>query len=322
MPNNHATTMKAVRLHRYGDPDVLIYEDAPRPSPQAGQVLVRIHAAGVGVWDPSIRRGEWQDMVDYRLPLILGTDVAGTVAEVGEGVTDLQAGDDVYGIVDMTLSGSNAEYGLAHAATLAPKPETLGFEEAAAAPIVAATAWQMLFDLGKLEQGQTVLIHGAAGSVGSFAVQFAHRAGARVIGTASERDTEAVRALGADQALDYRAQPFEKIDADVDVVIDLVGGDTRRRSFHVLKRGGILVAASASFSDEDQQTASDKSVDTAFVEADVTAKFLARLTELVDAQEIISTQVGSVVPLAEARRAHEMIENHDHPRGKIVLKID
>lgn len=321
MPNNHQATMKAVRLHRYGNPEVLIYEDAPCPRAQAGQVLVRIHAAGVGAWDPSIRRGEWQDMVDYRLPLILGTDVAGTVAGAGDGVTDVRAGQEIYGIVDMTLSGSNAEYGLAHAAALAPKPETLGFEEAAATPIVAVTAWQMLFDLGKLEQGQTVLIHGAAGSVGSFAVQFAKRAGARVIGTASERDKEAVRALGADQALDYRAQPFEKIDAGVDVVIDLIGGDTRRRSFDVLKRGGALVAASESFSDEDRQIASDKGVHTAFVEADVTAKLLAQITELLDTQEIISAQVGAVMPLAETRRAHEMIENHDHPRGKIVLKV-
>ncbi len=178
-------TMKAVRIHEFGDPDVLVYEDAPRPKPKAGQVLVRVHAAGVGAWDPDIRRGEWQEMIEYPLPLILGTDVSGVVEAVGSRVTNLQKGQEVYGVADMTLSGSNAEYALGKAGYFAAKPKSIDHVQAASVPVVAATAWQMLFDLAHLTEGQTVLIHGAAGSVGQFAVQFAKRKGARVIGNAS-----------------------------------------------------------------------------------------------------------------------------------------
>jgi NADPH:quinone reductase-like Zn-dependent oxidoreductase len=321
MPKNATANMKAVRLHEYGPPDVLVYEDAPRPHPKAGQVVVRIHAAGVGSWDPQIRRGEWQDMVQYSLPLILGTDVAGKVAAVGPAVTDFHAEQDVYGVVDMDLSGSNAEYGLGRAVALSPKPSTLSYEEAASVPVVAVTAWQMLFDLAHLKAEHTVLIHGAGGNVGSFAVQFAKRAGAKVIGTASGKDTEAVRTLGADEVLDHRGQPFEQAVHDIDVVIDLIGGDTRQRSWDVLRRGGILVAASDELSKEDKKTAKAKGIRTAFVEADVDSKLLNQITQLLDKQEI-TTQIAAIVPLTETRRAHEMIENHQHPRGKIVLKVE
>ena len=220
----------------------------------------------------------------------------------------------------MDLSGSNAEYGLGRAVALSAKPSSLSYEEAASVPVVAVTAWQMLFDLAQLKTEDTVLIHGASGNVGTYAVQFAKRTGARVVGTASSKDLEAVRALGADQVLDYRATPFEQAVHDVNVVIDLIGGDTRQRSWGVLKRGGILVAASDELSKEDKKTAKAKGVRTAFVEADVDAKLLTQITKLFDTQEI-TTQVAATVPLAEAKRAHEMIENHQHPRGKIVLKI-
>jgi NADPH:quinone reductase-like Zn-dependent oxidoreductase len=178
----------------------------------------------------------------------------------------------------------------------------------------------MLFDLAKLKAGQTVLVHGAGGNVGRFAVQFAKRAGATVIGTASARDLEEVRALGAAQALDYRGKPFEQIVRNVDVVIDLIGGDTRRRSWEVLKVGGTLVAASEELSEEDTQLASTKSVRAAFVEADVTANLLAQITELLDARQI-TTKVGGILPLAQTKRAHEMIEAHQQPSGKMVLKV-
>jgi NADPH:quinone reductase-like Zn-dependent oxidoreductase len=313
--------MKAVRLHKYGSPDALVYEDVARPKPKAGQVLVRIHAAGVGPWDADIRRGEWKDMIDYPLPLILGTDVAGKVAETGKGVTSLEVGQDVYGVVDMTLSGSNAQYGLGHPVNLSPKPASLNFEEACAVPVVAATAWQMLFDLAGLKAEQSVFVAGASGSVGSFAVQFAKPAGAKVIGTASKQNMEAVRALGADGVLDYHAKPFEEVVHDVDVVLDLIGGDTRKRSWNVLRRGGILVAASDELTEEDKHTAKEKHVRVAFVESDVKAKLLAQITELFDSKKI-HVHIGAVVPLAEARRAHEMIEKHRHPRGKIVLTVD
>ena len=314
-------TMKAVRLHTYGAPDRLVYEEnVPRPEPAQNQVLVKIYACGVGPWDAEIRRGDWKGMVDYPLPLILGTEVAGKVAEVGSDVTNLQVGQDVYGVADMTLSGANAEYGVSRSTTLAAKPKTLDYLQAAAVPVVAVTAWQMLFDLAQLQSHQTVLVHGAAGSVGRFAVQLAKRLKAHVIGTASAKDVEAVRALGADEAIDYRTIPFEQVVQNVDVVLDTVGGDTRQRSFAVLKPGGILIASSAPLTEAEQAIAKDKGVRAEFVESNVTTDLLNEITALLDDHQL-TIQVGSVLPLEQAKRAHEMMENHQLPSGKLVLQV-
>jgi NADPH:quinone reductase-like Zn-dependent oxidoreductase len=311
--------MKAVRIYAYGAPDVLVYDNhVSRPQPAPGQVLVQVHACGVGPWDTEIRRGDWKNMIDYPLPLILGTDVAGVVAEVGAGVTELQAGQAVYGVVDMTLSGANAEYALSRAAALAPKPETLDFVQAAAVPVVAVTAWQMLFDIAQLQSEQTVLVHGAAGSVGSVAVQLAERTGARVIGTASAQALDVIRSLGAEEAIDYHATPFEQIVHEVDVVIDPVGGDTRQRSFNVLKPGGILVASSAPPTEGDREIAAAKGIRAAFVESNVTTDLLNQITALIDRQQL-KVQVGTVLPLEKAQQAHEMLESHH--QGKIVLQV-
>jgi NADPH:quinone reductase-like Zn-dependent oxidoreductase len=314
-------TMKAERIHAYGASDVLVHEEnVPRPEPSQDQVLVQVHASGVGPWDADIRRGDWRSMIDYPLPLILGTEVAGVVAEVGPGVTDLQIGQEVYGVVDMTLSGANAEYAVGHAAALAPKPKTLDFIQAAAVPVVTVTAWQMLFDIAQLQVGQTVLVHGAAGSVGNSAVQLAKRTGARVFGTSSAKDLDAVDLAGAEESIDYHSIPFEQIVHDVDVVIDTVGGDMRERSFNVLKPRGILVASSAPPTQADKDMAAAKGVRVAFVEAKVTADLLNKIAALIDGQHL-TVEVGDVLPLEKVKQAHEMLESHKHARGKIVLRV-
>ncbi len=312
--------MKAARLHQFGGPKVLVYEDVPQPEPGPGQVLIRVRAAGVGPWDGEIRRGEWKAIVDYALPLILGMDLSGEVEAVGYGVDGLLPGQAVYGVADMTLSGSNAEYALGRAEFLAPKPAVLDHVRAAAVPVVATTAWQMLFDLGGLASGQTALVHGAAGGIGQFAVQLARAAGARVLATASGRDIPYLRGLGADEVIDYRTARFEDVSRDVDVVIDTVGRDTRARSWQVLRPGGILVASSYPLTDDDEAAAAAHSVRATFVEGTSRADLLAELARRLDAGAL-APDVGLVVPLAEARRAHEALDGGHRQRGKIVLVV-
>ena len=313
--------MKAVRLHTYGAPDGLVYEEnVPRPEPAQNQVLVKIYACGVGPWDAEIRRGDWKSMVDYPLPLILGTEVAGKVAEVGSDVTNLQVGQDVYGVAEMTLSGANAEYGVIRSTTLAAKPKTLDYLQAAAVPVVAVTAWQMLFDLAQLQPHQTVLVHGAAGSVGQFAVQFAKLKGIRVIVNASGKDADYLQSLGADEFIDYHSVPFETIVRDVDVAIDTVGGDTRTRSWRVIKKGGILVASSAPPTEADKAAAAIHAVRTSFVYGTAHAELLGEIGRLIDAGRV-KPDIGIVLPLLEAQKAHEIMDSGHHPRGKVVLQV-
>jgi NADPH:quinone reductase-like Zn-dependent oxidoreductase len=244
------TTMNAIRIHAYGGVENLHYDDVLRPEPQAGQVLIRVYAAGVNPFakrrlcliDWKIREGYFQQMFDLPLPIIIGQDIAGVVAAVGSGVTTLHPGQDVYGIADLQLSGAYAEYALCYAEAIAPKPHTLDYIHAAAVPLAAMTAWQALFDKVDLHSGQTLLIHGGAGGVGGYAIQLAKLKGARVIATAAVEHLEYVKNLGADLVLDYHAQPFEQQVNDVDVVLDLVGGETQARSWQVIRHGGILVS--------------------------------------------------------------------------------
>jgi NADPH:quinone reductase-like Zn-dependent oxidoreductase len=312
--------MKAVRLHQFGKPNVLVFEDVSRPETQEGQVLVHVHAAGVGSWDGEIRRGEWKSIIDYPFPLILGTDLSGTVEAVGAGVKHLQVGQEVYGIADMTLSGSNAEYALCEAKFLAAKPKSLNHMQAASMPVVAATAWQMLFDIANLMQGQSVLIHGAAGSVGQFAVQFAKHKGIHTIANASGRDADYLQSLGADEFIDYHSTPFEKVVHDVDAVIDTIGGETRTRSWSVIKKDGILVASSAPPTAADEAAAAIQGVRTSFVYGTAHAELLSQIGCMIDASEV-KPDVGTVLPLLDVQKAHEMIDSGHHPRGKIVLQV-
>src|SRR5271167_3889867 len=192
--------MKAIRIHQFGDESVLKYEDAPKPSAGAGEVLVRVHAAGVNPIDRMVRAGYLSSMIPHTLPLILGCDVSGVIEEVGPGVTEFKVGDEVYGQLDVSRDGAYAEYVTSAVARLGRKPKSLDHTAAAGVPVAAMAAWQAL---SGLEPNQTVLVHGAAGGVGSFAVQFAKTRGAKVIATASANNAAFLKELGADQVIDY-----------------------------------------------------------------------------------------------------------------------
>jgi NADPH:quinone reductase-like Zn-dependent oxidoreductase len=249
----------------------------------------------------------------------LGSDLSGEVAAVGPDVTGLRAGDLVYGVTNPQFVGAYAEYAVATAAMISRMPASLTFVEAASVPVVAATAWQGLFDHARLEPGQTVVIHGAAGNVGAYAVQLAHRAGVRTVGTALAPDIPLVCSLGADTAIDFQAQRFEEVVAQADAVIDLVGGDTQKRSFQVLRRGGKLISA---VSHPDPLLAQRHGVDAAFFLVNVTSDHLEKIADLID-HEGLKTRVGAVLSLSEAREAHYILEGlRPQPNGKVVLTLD
>ena len=306
--------MKAARVLRFGPPNVIVNDDLPRPEPAAGQLLVRVKAAGVGNWDALIREGK----VELQpLPLILGSELSGIVEAIGAEVSGFKLGDEVYGATNEQFSGAYAEYALPSARMTAQKPKALNFIEAASAPIVTVTAWQMLFEYAQVTAGQTVLIHGAAGNVGAYAVQLAWQAGLHVVATAASADLDYVRGLGAERVVDYKRERFEESSTGVDVVLDTVGGDTQQRSLRVLKAGGILVSV---VSPIPETTPKPYGVRAAYFYVDVTTARLNKITELFDSGRLV-TDVGTVLPLEEARIAHEMLGGACHKRGKIVLSI-
>jgi NADPH:quinone reductase-like Zn-dependent oxidoreductase len=309
-------TTKAWRVNGFGGVDTMVLEDVAQPKPGQGEILVKVAAAGVGPWDGWIRSGH--SALPQPLPLTLGSDLSGTVLAIGNGVTDFEIGEAVYGVTNARFTGAYAEYAVASADMVAGKPESLTDVEAASVPVIAVTAWQALFEQARVGQGQSVLIHGAAGNVGAYAVQFAKQSGARVIATAGTGDVEIVRRLGADEVIDYKTQRFEDAVQDIDVVIDLVGGETQERSFTVLKRGGLLVSA---VSKPDQALAEQHGVRALFFLVEVTTMHLTRIAEMIEAGEL-TINVGKVLPFADARIAHEMLEGvRPHPRGKIVLSV-
>jgi NADPH:quinone reductase-like Zn-dependent oxidoreductase len=307
--------MKAARVLRFGPPNVITNDDLPQPEPSAGQLLVRVKAAGVGNWDALIREGKIELQP---LPLILGSELSGIVEAIGAGVSGFTLGDEVYGATNEQFSGAYAEYAVPLARMMAQKPKTLNFIEAASAPVVTVTAWQMLFDHAHVTAGQTVLIHGAAGNVGAYAVQLAKQAGLHVVATAASADLDYVRGLGAETVVDYRKERFEESVTGVDVVLDTVGGDTQQRSLRVLKPGGILVSVVAPVPEATQK---EYGVRAAYFYVDVTTARLNKITELFDSRKLVSN-VGTVLPLEDARTAHEMLGGAPHKRGKIVLSID
>jgi NADPH:quinone reductase-like Zn-dependent oxidoreductase len=312
-------TMKAVRLHSYGEPEMLVYEEAPRPEPSPGEVLVLVRAAGVNPLDCKVREGRMKGVFDYQLPLILGMDVSGIVAAIGSGVTNFDVGQEVYGIAEVSRSGSYAEYAIVQENKLASKPKTLDHTQAASIPVVAMTAWQALFDVGQMSAGQTVLIHAASGGVGMFAVQFAKWKGGRVIGTASDRNLEFVRELGADEVIDYKKTKFEQVVSKVDLVLDAIGGETRERSWGVIKPGGMLVSLISS-SPPSQETAAQMGVRAAGLRMQAEAKLLTEIAGLIDSGQV-KTLVGKVLPLTSARQSHELSQSAA-TRGKIVLQLN
>ncbi|HWZ58974.1 MAG TPA: NADP-dependent oxidoreductase [Gemmatimonadaceae bacterium] len=306
-------TMHAIRMHAFGGPEVLTEEEIPRPKPGAGEVLVRVRAAGVNPFEWKVRKGAFPSAV--QLPATPGTEFAGTVEVVGAGVNGFRPGQDVFGV---GASGAYAEYIIGKPAALADKPSSLDYIQAAAVPVGATTAWQALFDHGKLQAGQTVLIHGAAGAVGLFAVQLAKWKGATVIGTGSSKNAEFVRSLGADTFVAYDRQRFEDVVHDVDLVVDTVGGETQQRSFAVLKRGGTLIALP---SPPSQDLATRFGVRAEWFSSQASAALLQQFAKLVD-DKTIRPVVAEVLPLSEAGRAQDDSEHNHHAPGKIVLRVD
>ena len=231
--------MKAARIHRFGPPDVIVIDDVPEPRPGPGEVLVRVAAAGVGPWDALIR--EHKSVVNATLPIILGSDLSGVIEAVGPGVSTFPVGQEVYGVTNPDFCGAYTQFAIASAKMVARRPLRLSHVEAASAPVVAVTAWQMLFDYAHVKPTQRVLILGAAGNVGAYAVQLASQAGLQVFATSASEDVAQVQTLGATTVIDYRTTRFENAVPPVDAVIDTVGGDTRARSFGIIKPGGVLV---------------------------------------------------------------------------------
>jgi NADPH:quinone reductase-like Zn-dependent oxidoreductase len=317
MTATHTDTMKAVRIHTYGGPEVLIYEDAPRPTPARGEVLVRVHAAGVNPVDWKVREGYAKDRLHHKLPLIVGWDVAGVAEAVGRGVKQFKVGDEVFSRPDSSRDGAYAEYIVIKESELAFKPKSIDFVQAAAIPLACVTAWQAIFDTAQLTAGQKILIHAAAGGVGSYAVQLAKWKGAHVIGTASASSHDLLHQLGADETIDYQNQRFEDLVHGADVVLDTIGGDTQARSWNVLRKGGILVSV---INPPSEKEAAAHGVRAKFIFMHPDAAELTQIAELVDAGKL-KPVVDTVFPLADAHLAHERSQS-GHTHGKIVLKVE
>jgi NADPH:quinone reductase-like Zn-dependent oxidoreductase len=308
--------MKAVRIHGYGGYDVLCYEEAPRPKPGEDEVLIRVFASSVNPFDCAVRAGYMNSYFNYILPLIPGTDVSGVIEEVGANVTDLKPGDEVYTRVGVWRDGAYAEYALAPAADVAYKPRTVDHFHAAALPHVTLTAWQALVEVAELAPGQTVLVHAAAGGVGHIAVQLSKIRGAKTIGTASVH-IDQLKELDVDETIDYSTTNFEDSVKDVDVVLDLIGGDTQQRSWAVMRPGGILVATVQPPSEE---TAQAHGVRQNFVStAPPIKRVLTEVANLVDTGQL-KPIVSAILPLSEIEKAHEMVEGK-HVHGKVVLSV-
>jgi len=309
--------MKAVRFHAYGGPEVLVYEDAPKPEPAAGEVVVKVHATSVNPIDWKIRAGHMKGFREYPMPFILGWDVSGVIESCGADVTQWKPGDEVYGRPDSARNGAYAAYIAVREGDLARKPAKLDHVHSAAIPLAGLTAWQALFDTAELRAGQKVLIQAAAGGVGHFAVQFAKLKGLYVAGTASGRNQDYLKQLGCDLPINYETNPFEDVVHDFDAVIESMGGEVRKRSWKVLKRGGMMVCLIGPPPAEED--AKVHGVRAAIIWGQMKADQLAEIADLADAGRVHS-EIAAVFPLREAAQAHKMSET-EHVRGKIVLQV-
>jgi NADPH:quinone reductase-like Zn-dependent oxidoreductase len=300
--------MKAAVIHETGDPDVLRLEEIDRPEPGDGELLIRAHAASVNPVDAKYRRG----IVQTSLPKVLGIDVAGVVE--ASRSQEFAEGDQVFGY---SASGAYAEYSVAAAAVVARKPADVSFAEAAAIPVAGLTAWQALLDVGGLESGHTALIAGAAGGVGHFAIQFAKLAGARVIGTGSERNREFVTGLGADEYVDYTTQEVGEAVSGVDLAFDTVGGQTTASLLGAIREGGTLVTIAGAAPEEDAKA---RGIRAEGLVSSPSADQLSQIAQLISDGDL-RVEIAEMIPLDDVRRAHELIES-GHVRGKLVLSLE
>jgi len=305
--------MRAIRIHEFGGIDTIRLDEIPRPVPGAGEMLVAVKAAGVGPWDRLMREGR----ISQTLPLTLGSDVSGTVAALGAGVGAFALGDAVYGATNDQFVGGYAEYALVEAGKIAPKPAALDYVTAAGLPVVAVTAWQMLFEYARIEPGQAILVRGAAGSVGACATQMAMEAGASVSGTARARDIDRVRALGAEPVVEGGRVGAGLASRSLDAVIDTIGGDAFERTCEALRPNGIIVSVVRA---PDEAYVRSKGVRAAYFIVDVTRDRLDRISAMVQ-RGTLNLPVGEILDLADAKIAHRMLDGAPHKPGKIVLKV-
>lgn len=316
--------MKAVRIHAFGDVDVLQYEDVERPEPQAGEVLVRVRAAGINPVDYVSREQPIPLTTGTKgLPYILGWDISGEVVALGEGVTQFAVGDEVYSMPRFPDEAkAYSEYVTAPVSDIALKPPKLTHQEAAGVPLAALTAWQALFDVAHLQAGQTVFIPGGAGGVGHFAIQLAKWKGAKVITTTSTRNVDFVRSLGADVVIDYTKQAFVDVVKDVDVVLDTIGEDVLRQSFHVVERSGVIVSLPGHKGVRalGEQLASQHGVTFVLILVHPSGEQMAAMAPLFDADQL-KTHLDAVFPLKDVAQAHKLSEG-GHVRGKLVLTVE
>jgi NADPH:quinone reductase-like Zn-dependent oxidoreductase len=301
--------MKAVRIHRFGDPDVLQFEEIAVPSPKEGEVLVQVSGAGTNPVDYKIRAGKFPRITAKELPITLGRDICGTVQKSGADP------DEVIALLNWDLGGY-AQFAALPRTLCVPKPRNMSAVDAAAIPLAAMTAWQGLFEYGQLQAGQKVLVHAGSGGVGHFAVQFAASRGARVTSTASHDNLEFVRELGADVVIDYASQRFEQLTSGFDVVLDLLGGETRARSWGVLRRGGILVST---LGQPDEAEAAKHGVRAKGYMTQPNASQLSEIVGLIEQQKVRAV-ITKTFGLEEAAAAHRYLEK-EHPRGKVVLAV-
>lgn len=303
-------TMKALRLQAFGGSEQLAYADAPRPQPQTGEALVRVYAAAI---TPS--EFTWIG-ASRAFPLIMGHEFSGVVVEVGAGATDIAVGDVVYGLPAFSRDGAQAEYVIVTPSEVAPKPQSIDHAHAAETPISALTAWQALFDHAQMSAGQRVVIHGASGGVGAFAVQLAHAKGAHVIAVASERNAALVRELGADEVVDYAIPGYDETIRDCDVVLDTVGGETLAQSWRMLKPGGLLISIVDEPSEEQAKALGVRAL---YFVVEPNRSQLIEIGRLIDSGAI-RPLVEATYPLAQALDAYARAER-GRLTGKVVLQV-
>jgi len=308
--------MKAAVIHAYGGPEVLKLEDVLRPEPKEDEVLIRVIAASVNPVDAAIRQGYLARIIGDKLPLIPGMDAAGVIEKAGAKMSKFKAGDPVYAFFTLASEGGYGEFVLAKEDEVAPKPKSLTYTQAAAVPAAGSTAWKALVETANLRAGQTVLIHGGSGGVGHFAIQIAKARGAKVIATASTANQDFLRQMGADVTIDYTKSKFEDIAKDVDVVLDAVGEDTLKRSYGVVKKGGIIVSI---VDDPDKAALDAHGIRGVSIRTDPKASVLEELTRLIEAKKVTPV-LSQILPLSDVVKAHEQIATR-HTRGKIVLQV-
>ena len=332
--------MKALLMRGYGSDDRLAYADVPNPHMGPEDVLIDVHAAGINPIDYKTVRGMLKPLVRLRPPVVLGNECAGVVAAVGSGVVGVVPGDAVFARVAKEQLGTFAEQVAVHHRLVAPKPANCGFEEAASLPLVGLTCWQALVELAQLKPREQVLIHGGSGGVGTFAIQLAHYLGARIATTAGGDVADRLRELGAETVIDYHHQDFSQLLSDVDVVFDTVGGETRRKSFAVMRPGGRMVSiadlpdvrtarelginpllrlALGVMNRKNARAAADAGVEYRYLFMHPNGGQLREIARLVEGGQV-RPQVDRVFPLSDAVRAFDYLEHH-HPRGKVVLRM-